>query len=157
MDKIKRMNSIKLDDKDHEILGALKKDSRSTVAELSNLLKMPRATTHERIMRLRNFGVIKRFTIEQDYQKTGLPTLAFIFVSYLSGSITDQHELAKTLSAISGVLGVYIVSGEWDMILKVRGKTIEDIGGMIIDRIRKTPGIAKTYTVACFEVAKDEV
>ena len=40
---------------------------------------------------------------------------------------------------------------------KVRGKSIEDIGNIILERIRTTPGVFKTYTMACFEVAKDEL
>ena len=154
MDEIK---SIKLDEKDYTILEALKEDSRSTIAELSNRLGIPRATIHERIVRLSKAGVIKRFTIEPDYKKTGMPTLTFVFASYIQAARTDQHEAAKKVSQIPGVLGVYIISGEWDLLIKVRGKSIEDIGTLILDRIRNTPGIAKTYTMACFEVAKDEV
>jgi DNA-binding Lrp family transcriptional regulator len=51
---------------------------------------------------------------------------------------------------------VYITAGEWDLVLKVRGKSIEDIGMFIVDGIRRTPGIHTTRTVACFETVKDE-
>lgn len=151
------MKDILLDQKDHDILHALRKNSRKTVAELSNELGIPRATVHERIMKLKKNGVIKRFTIEQDYSKVGLPTMAFVFASYERSPNINQHQLGKQIASISGVLGVYIVSGEWDVLIKVRGKSIEAIGTLIVDQIRNTPGIAKTHTVACFEVVKDEI
>ena len=151
------MKDILLDQKDHDILHALSKNSRKTVADLSNELGIPRATVHERIMKLRKNGVIKRFTIEQDYGKVGLPTLAFVFISYDRTAAIDQHQLAKKVGEVGGVLGVYVVSGEWDLLIKVRGKSIEHIGTLIVDGIRKIPGIAKTHTIACFEVVKDEI
>ena len=151
------MDDIKLDENDFHLLHSLKKDARKTIAELSKELGMPRATVHERISRMKRAGVIRRFTIEENYEKTGLPTLSFVFVEYDRQSRIDQHEVARNIAKISGVLGVYIVSGEWDLLIKVRGKSIEDIGNIILERIRATPGVFKTYTMACFEVAKDEL
>jgi Lrp/AsnC family leucine-responsive transcriptional regulator len=148
---------IKLDEKDFAILDALRKDARQTIAELSNMLGIPRATVHERIVGLRKSGVIQRFTIAQDYKKTGLPTLSFVFAEYDRGAKADQHQVSQAIAKIPGVLGVYIVSGEWDILIKIRGKSIEDMGMIIIDRIRNTPGVLKTYSMTCYEVAKDEV
>ncbi len=149
------MKDILLDQKDHDILHALKKNARKTVAELSKELKIPRATVHERIMKLKKSGVIRRFTIEQDYRKTGLPTLAFIYASYERGA--KEHQIAEKIAKIPGVLGVYIISGEWDILVKARGKSIEDIGTLIVNQIRKIPGISKTHTVACFDVIADDI
>lgn len=151
------MAEIKLDEYDYQLLQALKQDARKTIAELSSMLGIPRATVHERISRMKKAGVIRRFTIEEEYAKIGLPTLSFVFVEYDRQSRIDQHEVARNIAKISGVLGVYIVSGEWDLLVKVRGKNIEDIGNIILERIRTTPGVFKTYTMACFEVAKDTV
>jgi Lrp/AsnC family transcriptional regulator, leucine-responsive regulatory protein len=151
------MKAIKLDENDFHILDALKLDARKTIAELSSELGIPRATVHERIMRMKKAGVIKRFTIEQDHNLTGLPTLSFVFAEYDRQSKINQHEVARQIAKLPGVYGVYIISGEWDLLIKVRGKTIEDIGNLILERIRGVPGVFKTYTMACFEVTKDEV
>jgi len=151
------MKDISLDENDHELIRELKKDSRATVAELSKKLGMPRSTVHERILRLRENGIIKRFTIEEDYKKTGLPTMAFALASYDPQQKLNQHDVASEVSKIPGVLGVYIISGEWDMLIKIRGKSIEDIGTTILDRIRSVKGILKTYTMSCFEVVREEL
>jgi len=42
------------------------------------------------------------------------------------------------------------------MLLKVRGESIENIGKIVIDRLRETEGVEKTVTIACFDTAKDE-
>ena len=151
------MKDIKLDEKDLLILDALQKNARKTITELSNEFGIPRATVHERIAGLRKSGVIRRFTIEQDYQKTGLPMLAFVFAEYDRQSGINQHEVARNIAKLPGVLGVYVLSGEWDLLIKARGRNIEDMGNLIIDRIRNVPGVFKTYSMTCYEVAKDEI
>ncbi|MBI5227451.1 Lrp/AsnC family transcriptional regulator [Candidatus Micrarchaeota archaeon] len=151
------MQGIKLDEHDYSLLSSLNKDARQTIAELSTELGIPRATVHERIVRMKKAGVIKRFTIEQDYTKIGLPTLSFVFAAYDQSVKSNQHSVAERIGKISGVLGVYIISGEWDLLIKIRGKSIEDIGTVILDQIRETPGVIKTYTMACFDMVKDSL
>lgn len=151
------MDEIKLDENDMYLLHALKKDARRTIAELSRELGMPRATVHERISRMRRAGVIKRFTIEEDYAKTGLPTLSFVLAEYDQQSHVSQREVARNIAKIGGVLGVYILSGGWDLLIKVRGKSIEDTGKIVLERIRATQGVFKTHTMVCFDIAKDEL
>lgn len=151
------MDEIKLDENDMYLLHALKKDARRTIAELSRELGMPRATVHERISRMRRAGVIKRFTIEEDYAKTGLPTLSFVLAEYDQQSHVSQREVARNIAKIGGVLGVYILSGGWDLLIKVRGKSIEDTGKIVLERIRATKGVFKTHTMVCFDIAKDEL
>ncbi len=148
------MSDARLDQKDHVILHALKKDARKTIAEISHVLGIPRATVHERIMKLVRSGVIRRFTIEQDYGKVGIPALVFVYAS--SDSAAGPGQLAKKLGRIDGVTGVYLTSGEWDILVKIRGKSIEDIGKKAVEQIRKTEGIAKLKTTACFDVIQDE-
>ena len=148
------MSDARLDQKDHVILHALKKDARKTIAEISHALGIPRATVHERIMKLVRSGVIKRFTISQDYGRLGLPALAFVHIS--SDSTVGPEQVAKKLGGIEGVMGVYLTSGEWDILVRLRGKSIEDIGKGAIEQIRKTKGVEKLKTTACFDVIQDE-
>lgn len=151
------MNQARLDQKDQEILLALRKDARKTIADLSQDLGIPRATVHERISKLRRSGIIRKFTIEQDYARTGLPALSFILASYNRSGKAEQQKVAQKLANLSNVLGVYIISGEWDFLLKVRGSTIEDIGTHVADNISRLPEISRTHTVACYETVRDEI
>ncbi len=100
--------------------------------------------------------VIKRFTVSLDYAKLDLPIVAFVFVSYEPSSKMNQHETARSIGALPGVYGVHIISGEWDLLLKIRGRTIEDVGRLIVDKVRQVPGVHKTLTTTCFETVKEE-
>jgi len=46
------------------------------------------------------------------------------------------------------------VSGEYDILLKVRGSSIEEIGNLVVDRLRDVEGVARTLTCASFSTVK---
>jgi DNA-binding Lrp family transcriptional regulator len=48
-----------------------------------------------------------------------------------------------------------MITGDYDLLIKVRGKSIEDIGKIVIDKFRVLPGVEKSATSACFETIKE--
>ena len=102
-------------------------------------------------------GIIKKFSISVDYKKIGLPTEVFIFVSFLPNVDISQRELAKRISKIQSISEVHIISGEYDLLIKARGETLEQIGKLVVDKLRKLKGVGRTLTFACFETVKEEV
>jgi Lrp/AsnC family leucine-responsive transcriptional regulator len=144
-----------LDEKDLAILKELRKDARRSTKAIAKDLAIPRATVHERIKRMMDRGVIKGFTVLPDYSKLGEPVTAFILVSFLPNINNSQRELAQRISAIEGVQEVHVISGEHDILLKVRGESMESIGSLVIDKLRLIPGVGKTLTMASFATILD--
>lgn len=145
-----------LDEKDLAILRELRKDARRSTKSIAKDLAIPRATVHERIKRMVDKGVVKGFTVVPDHAKLGEPVTAFILVSFVPNSGSGQRELADRIAALEGVHEVHLVSGEHDILLKVRGGSIEHIGALVIDKIRPLEGVGRTLTVACFATVKEE-
>jgi Lrp/AsnC family leucine-responsive transcriptional regulator len=145
-----------LDEKDRAILNELEKDSRRSTKSIAKDLNIPRATVHERIRRMTERGVIKGFTVVPDFGKLGEPVTAFILVSFLPNNIMSQRELADKISRLVGVHEVHLISGEHDILLKVRGESMERIGELVIDKIRQMDGVGRTLTCTCFATVKDE-
>jgi len=143
------------DEKDKIILKELKKNARETTKTIAKHVAIPRVTVHDRIQKMIHNGIIKSFTVSVDYTKIGLPTEVFVFVSFLPQTDISQRELAKRISQLQYVLEVHIISGEYDLLLKVRGETLEDIGKIVIDKIRHMKGVGKTLTFSCFETVKE--
>jgi len=102
-------------------------------------------------------GVIKSFDVSIDYKKIGYTTEVFIFVSFVPTPEISQRELARHIAKLSGVHEVHIITGEYDLLLKVRGKNLEDIGTLVIDKLRQLKGVSRTLTIACFETVKEEI
>jgi DNA-binding Lrp family transcriptional regulator len=145
-----------LDDKDRAILTELQKDARRSTKAIAKDLNIPRATVHERIKRMMDKGIIKGFTVVPDYTQLGEPVTAFILISFLPNNDVSQRELATKIAALDGVQEVHLISGEHDILIKVRGRSMEGIGSLVIDKLRMIPGVGKTLTVASFASIKEE-
>jgi DNA-binding Lrp family transcriptional regulator len=145
-----------LDDKDIKILNELKDNGRETTKNIGKKVNIPRATVHDRIQRMIQNGIIKKFTVKTDYKKIDLQTTVYVFIAITPNNVT-HHELAKKISKLPGVYEVHMITGEYDLLVKVRGKSIEDIGDVVIERLRILEGVGKSFTSACFKTIKEEI
>jgi Lrp/AsnC family transcriptional regulator, leucine-responsive regulatory protein len=149
--------SIMIDKKDEMIIAELKKNARNSTKNIAANIDIPRVTVHDRIQKMIGQGIIKSFNISIDYKKIGYTTEVFIFISFIPTPDISQRELAKRIAKLPGVYEVHIISGEYDLLLKVRGKSLEDIGALVVDKLRQLKGVGRTLTFACFETVKEEL
>ena len=143
-----------MDKKDVEIMKCLTENSREKIADISRELGIPRITVYERIKGLVDRGVIKKFTIVPDYTAIGLPVVAFIFVSFRNTGKLSQSDLAKILSSFQEVDEIYIIAGQWDILVKIRARDTEEVGSFVLDKLRVIDGVQNTETISVFSVVK---
>ena len=139
-----------MDELDDRLLRELSRDGRAPVSALARRLKVPRSTVKERLDRLIKLGVIKRFEAVLDHSKLGQPTIVYILASFMPGTGGIHREVARDLMRIPGVEAVAMISGEWDLLLRVRGASMEAVGNLIVDRLRTIPSIARTLSMGSF-------
>jgi Lrp/AsnC family transcriptional regulator, regulator for asnA, asnC and gidA len=144
-----------LDDKDSKILAMLVRDGRRPVVEIARETGLPRATAQERLKRLVRTGVVKKFTVMPDYSKLGKEVLAYVLVSFSREGNISQRTLAEEMAKMPEVYEIALISGEWDMMLKVRGSSVQEIGRLVVDRLRMMKGIEKTQTCLSFQTIKE--
>lgn len=142
--------TVQIDDLDHQILAALKRDGRKGAAEIARELGQPRTTIVERIKRLEAQQVILGYTARVNHARLGAGVVSFVMASFAPASGTSQKEVARRIARLPGVEEVHVISGEWDILAKVRGASIESIGELVLEKIRTTPGVARTLTMAAF-------
>lgn len=145
-----------MDRRDYELIDALRADARRPLARLAEELGMPRATLQDRLRKLVKDGVIVKFTVVPDFAKLGKPITAFIMVSFSPVPGLSQRELAQEIASIEDVQEVHLISGQWDILVKVRAGKVEEVGKLVIDRVRMTRGVARTETCVSFESVKEE-
>lgn len=148
---------MKIDEKDKRILEELAKDARLPTKRIAANLDIPRVTVHTRIEKMKQEGVIKKFTILKDFTKIGLPVTAFVFVAYNPQDNITQQQVAEKISQMENVFDVHLISGEWDMLVKLRGESLDQIGKIVLDDIRTLKGVAKTITCPSFSNIKNGV
>lgn len=148
-------HNASMDDRDWKILYQLINNGRKPVVDISDELGIPRATVQERIKKLVDGGVIRKFTAIPNYEKIGKEVTAYILVSFSRESNLSQKAVAQEIAEIPDVYEVSLISGEWDIILKVRAASVNAIGNLVIERLRMMKGIEKTQTCVCFQTIKE--
>ena len=141
--------AIELDEKDEAILQSLEIDSRKGTQAIADSLSLPRVTVHDRIRRLKEKGVIKRFTIQRDPRAVGLELRAFIFIRCERGQV-DRRDVAEQLIALPFCIRVSIITGDWDLLVEVVASSMDTLGDAILDQLSKVPGVSGTQTMVSF-------
>jgi Lrp/AsnC family leucine-responsive transcriptional regulator len=150
----------KLDDKDLDILRLIQEDCQLTAREIARKVGSPITTVFAKTKRMEQFGVIKEYRAILDSRKLGYGTTAFVLASVSYGAKNDartstQRDIAKEVARFPEVQEVHIITGDWDMLIKLKGKDVDTLGKIVIDRLRLVKGIEKTLTCMVFETAKE--
>jgi DNA-binding Lrp family transcriptional regulator len=140
---------------DQALIAELQKNGRASVVELAKKLRQPRTTIVGRLHRLEASKIILGYSVRLDHRKLGNPVRAFLMVAFTPDAGTDQRQLARRIAGLPGVEEVTIISGEWDILVQLRGASLEAIGDLVLDRIRREPGVARTMTFAAFATIKE--
>ncbi|OLS26413.1 MAG: putative HTH-type transcriptional regulator [Candidatus Heimdallarchaeota archaeon LC_3] len=133
-----------IDEKDTLILKELKNDSRLSVKSISEKINIPATTVHNRIKKLVENGVIQNFTININDDIVKGPIITFILIK---ASSTDQNAIMEKLFDHEMVEEVAIVTGENDLIVRTRVKSMEDLNDYILNYLRKIDGIASSVSM----------
>lgn len=69
----------------------------------------------------------------------------------LNTDIGAEDEVLEQLSTIDGVVEASVVYGVYDIVVKVKARTIEELKDVITNRIRKLPKVKSTLTMVVVE------
>jgi Lrp/AsnC family leucine-responsive transcriptional regulator len=143
---------------ERELLRALQANSKRSLRELAREVGLPISTVHEKIRRLEREGIIKKYCAVLDEKRLGFLVTGFILVSivYSVENQTSQKRIAEKIAALPNVQEVHIISGDWDLIVKVKAKGVDELGSFITEKLRNIHGVGKTLTAVVFETVKEE-
>jgi len=134
--------TVKLDHIDHQILGYLESNARESVSNIAVWVGLSRSSTHERIARLKETGVIKSFTIKRGDMERKAGISAYLLL-YLQGPICAK--IAKELIKIPEIRRSQSIGGEIDMILMVEAIDIETLN-RVRNQVENIRGVVKVTT-----------
>ena len=150
----------KLDEKDLAILALIQKDCKLSSREIARKIGSPITTVFAKIRRMEELGIIKDYRAVLNSQKLGLSATALILasVSYQTkdgNKLISQRDIASDIAKFPEVQEVYIITGDWDLLIKLRAENVNTIGKFVIDKLRLVKGIEKTLTCMVFETCKE--
>jgi Lrp/AsnC family leucine-responsive transcriptional regulator len=152
--------SIKLDEKDLAILSLIQEDCQLTAKQISKKINAPLTTIFAKMKRMKEQGIIRGYHAIVAAEKLGAGTSAFILasVSYRSkadGVPVSQRTVAEEIAEFAEVQEVHIITGDWDLLVKLRATNVDAIGKFVVDKLRLISGLEKTLTCMVFETVKE--
>jgi DNA-binding Lrp family transcriptional regulator len=152
--------SLRLDEKDLAILTLIQEDSQLTAKQIAKKINAPLTTVFAKIKRMEEQGVIREYRAIVAAEKLGAGTSAFILASVSYSSKTDgapvsQRTVAEEISKFAEVQEVHIITGDWDLLVKLRAESVDAVGKFVVDKLRLISGLEKTLTCMVFETIKE--
>ena len=145
------MANEEMDETDKILLRALSRDSRMAAAALAPLVGLTRQAVTERMERLRQDGVILRFTLNVSPEKQGITVRAFIAITLLPACSEKQEgHVLQVLERNCWVQECYRVTGDDYFQVRVTAPEIADIRQLVLD-LRATGVVQSTRTVLALE------
>ncbi len=142
-----------LDEVNLRILDILGRDASRAFVDIAKELEISDATVHIRVRRLLAAGILRKFTISTDNALLGYDHLAFIGINISRGT---SEEVIVALSPLDEILELHEMYGEFDLLLKVRAKNLEQMRDIVVNRIGKIPQITEAQLMTVLRTIKEE-
>ena len=120
-----------LDAVDARLLRRLETDGRTSIADLARALGMAAPSVAERLKRLEEAGVIRRFTVEIDPAALGYALAAYMRIRPTSGQVAA---VAKLLGELPEIVECDRITGDDCFIARAHVRSVEALE-RLIDRI----------------------
>ena len=119
-----------LDEIDQRIIALLEKDARQPTSHIARAVGLSAASVADRIGRMRDTGVIDRFTVKLDAGALGLGTAALVKFQPNSYADANAVRLAATHPAVRSC---YKVLGDALLVLLVRVQTAGELDSFLVE------------------------
>jgi len=138
-----------LDKKDIKIINALKQNSRESIRDIAKKTGLRPSTVHQRIQKLVKNEVIEKFTLKLDNKAVEENFIVFVLIK-------TEKDIENRVFNNKHIKEVFGVTGEYDIILKLKFKDVEEFNNFII-KFRKDQGLRETMSMVATTTVKEDV
>jgi len=134
----------RIDDNDLRIIEMLTKNARISLREIAAVVNLSPSSVRNRMERLVDLGVIKRYTLELDQRKLGFEVQVVVLITSTPGeSDTLYHKLSK----YTEITNVLRTSGPASFICMVQVQDIPQLAQFITGDLEKLAGVERIETM----------
>lgn len=137
---------MNLDQKDKKLLFLLQNDSKKTTKELANELNLSVTAVFERIKKLEKQKVIKNYVALVDKSKLERDFIVLCHVKLVQHKKEYIVQFEKEIMQFPEVIECFHVSGDYDYILKICVKDIQDYREFMVTKLTTLQHIASTQS-----------
>jgi len=143
-----------LDRIDVGILRLLQNNARLSVKQIAAEVGLAPSTTHERIRRLRDSGVLLGTHAEVDPRALGVGLEALFMIELTKHKRGAVDAFMEDLVGVPEVRSAWLVSGRYDMVVHVVVRDTMHLKDLALDRLTNRPGVARIETSIIFDARR---
>jgi DNA-binding Lrp family transcriptional regulator len=142
---MQNMPTYDIDKIDRAILRVLQKDGRVSNVQLADRVGLSESACLRRVRLLEQSGIIDRYVMLINQAAVGKPGNVFVRVTLEGQQKEKLQQFEKTVAAVPEVMECYLMSGDFDYLLRVIIKDNSDYM-RVHDKLTGLPGVLRVQS-----------
>lgn len=140
----------------NKILNVLEKNSRIAISELAVILGIDELAVANEIKAMEEEGIICGYHTLIDWEKTSIEKVSAL----IEVRVTPQRgqgfdNIAERIYQYPEVNAVYLISGGYDLLVSLEGKTLKEVSSFVSDKLSTLDTVLSTATHFVLKKYKD--
>ena len=144
-----------MDSIDKKLLILLQKDSKKTTKELSVKLNLSVTAVYERIKKLEREGIIKNYVALINRSKVDKGFIVFCHIKLIQHTREFLTKFESQVVKLSEILECHHVSGDYDYILKIAVRDMEEYREFLVTKLTTLEHIGCTHSTFMISEVKN--
>jgi len=137
---------MQMDEIDKRLLALLQQDTKKTTKELSLKLNLSVTAVYERIKKLEREGIIQKYVALLDRNTIQKGFVVFCHLKLIQHSKEFLTTFEQEVVKLEEVLECFHVSGDYDYILKIHVKDMEEYREFMVTKLTTLQHIGSTHS-----------
>jgi Lrp/AsnC family transcriptional regulator for asnA, asnC and gidA len=143
-----------IDRVDLTILSMLQEDARKPFTQIAEKLAVSDATIHFRVRKMEQMGVIEKYTIILNEEKMGVPITTYVLIRVDPGAV---EAVCRRLLDLEEVYEVTEIHEWYDILVKVKGRSLDEVRDILIQKIRSIPHVLGSEAYPVYKTWKHDI
>jgi Lrp/AsnC family leucine-responsive transcriptional regulator len=144
-----------MDSIDKKLLILLQKDSKKTTKELSVKLNLSVTAVYERIKKLEREGIIQNYVALINRSKVNKGFVVFCHIKLIQHTREFLTKFESQVVKLSEILECHHVSGDFDYILKIAVRDMEEYREFLVTKLTTLEHIGSTHSTFMISEVKN--
>jgi DNA-binding Lrp family transcriptional regulator len=140
-----------LDRTDIALLGLLQNNARLSVKELADVIGLAPSSTHGRLSRLRQAGVLRGTHAEVDPRALGVGLEALFMIELSKHERATVDRFLDSMVQVPEVRSALLVTGRYDLVVHVAVRDTTHLKDLAFDRFTSEPAVTRIETSIIFD------
>ena len=146
---------MQIDNTDKKLINLLQKNSKQTTKQLALQLNLSVTAVYERIKKLEKEKVVQKYVAIINKNKIEKSFLVFCHLKLIQHSIDYVTTFEREVLKLDEVSECFHVSGDYDYILKIYVKDMEEYRQFMVTKLTAIKYIGSTHSTFAIEEVKN--